>query len=566
RPVSWERALDAAKVIGRHKGHTAALVGGQATNEEAFLLQRLLREGMDSGDVDCRVGPPLPLELHQALAAPALAATVSDLEWARAVLVLDCEPVDEAPILELRLRKGHRRHRVALAIAGARPSALDADAALTLRYEPGGGPAFVAALRAALRGGPADGPLAELVALLRGREGEANAGEVVILWSERLARGPHGPGALADLHAVAGLLGLAETAGAGLLEVPSSPNGRGLREAGMLPGIGPGYAAARPGRDAAEIARATAAGEITALYLLGTDPLDSHPDHEGWERALEKASTIVAHAEFLTEGLREHATVVFPAQSYAEKEGTVVHPDGRLQRLRPGIANPGTVRPEWYVLADVADRVGHSLGILTGAAATAQLIDAVPFYHGLSLEEIGGRGVRWPERDSAARLPAATPTPGGGGAGAERPAPEGALRLGTYRPVWASAAVQASPALAFLHPLARVELSPADAAERGLEHGQQVQVRDLADETRALLAIVELRHAVPAGSAFLPEGIPGAPATRFTGADGAVFVQVEIPPEPEPELEGELDESGMPIVVGGEDFEPPEASPEPELP
>ena len=41
----------------------------------------------------------------------------------------------------------------------------------------------------------------------------------------------------------------------------------------------------------------------------------------------------------MNETLREHATVVFPAESYAEKEGTVTHPDGRVQRLRPAIGH-----------------------------------------------------------------------------------------------------------------------------------------------------------------------------------------------------------------------------------
>ena len=58
------------------------------------------------------------------------------------------------------------------------------------------------------------------------------------------------------------------------------------------------------------------------------------------------ATTVVAHAQFLTDGVREHATVVFPAESYAEKEGTLTHPDGRVQRLRPAIGHPGETRAE----------------------------------------------------------------------------------------------------------------------------------------------------------------------------------------------------------------------------
>ena len=54
RPVSWERALEAAGGLAKHRGRVGTLVGGQATNEEGFLLQRLLREGLDSHDIDSR--------------------------------------------------------------------------------------------------------------------------------------------------------------------------------------------------------------------------------------------------------------------------------------------------------------------------------------------------------------------------------------------------------------------------------------------------------------------------------------------------------------------------------
>src|SRR4029077_2776976 len=152
------------------------------------------------------------------------------------------------------------------------------------------------------------------------------------------------------------------------------------------------------GRDAAGIADGLAAGELTALYLLQSDPLLELPGRELWERALDRAATVIAHASFLTDGVRQHADVVFPAESYAEKEGTITHPDGRLQRLRPAIGHPGATRPGWSVIADLARRLDLDLGVLTGAMASAQLFAAVPFYDGLTLDEIGGKGVRWQER------------------------------------------------------------------------------------------------------------------------------------------------------------------------
>ncbi|MGI8511387.1 MAG: 2Fe-2S iron-sulfur cluster-binding protein, partial [Solirubrobacteraceae bacterium] len=153
REVSWDRALDeAAAGLGRAKGRVGALAGDGTTNEEGFLLGRLHREALDSPHLDSRANTSLPVELDRALAAPALAASVPDLEFAHAVLVLDSEPVDDAPILDLRIRKGVRRQGVRLAVASSRPSSLDPNAELALRFAPGRGEALLAALDAALSG------------------------------------------------------------------------------------------------------------------------------------------------------------------------------------------------------------------------------------------------------------------------------------------------------------------------------------------------------------------------------------------------------------------------------
>src|SRR5271154_4033697 len=115
RPVSWERALaEAAAGLARAGERTGALVGGEATNEEGYLLARLLREGLYSPHIDSRPAGALALDLQRALSDPGLQARVSDLEFAHAVLVLAADPIVDAPILDLRLRKGARRHGVQL--------------------------------------------------------------------------------------------------------------------------------------------------------------------------------------------------------------------------------------------------------------------------------------------------------------------------------------------------------------------------------------------------------------------------------------------------------------------
>ena len=121
RPVSWERALsEAARLLKRAGERTAALVGGTATNEEGFLVQHLLREGLGSAQL-ASAGAVVSGAHARALANPALGAEVADIDHAGAILVLDTELVEEAPILDLRVRKAVRRNGARLVVASSRP-------------------------------------------------------------------------------------------------------------------------------------------------------------------------------------------------------------------------------------------------------------------------------------------------------------------------------------------------------------------------------------------------------------------------------------------------------------
>jgi NADH-quinone oxidoreductase subunit G len=503
-PASWEKALTAASGALKKAGaRTAALADGETTNEEAFLLQRLFREGLGSGHLASRPHGELPLDVARGLASPALQASIPDLEYAHAVLLVDCDPVDEAPTLDLRIRKGLRRHHVKLGVISARPTALDAHADVVVRHAPGDARVVLAGLD-------------------EGRGVIANwlqdAGEdVVVVYGERALAGG---GARALLN-LASRLGLGRP-GAGLIEVPAVANARGIREAGFAPGHGPGYATlGEPGRDARAIAEGLAAADIATVWLNYADPLRFHPDRALWERGLGTAQTVIAVDTVLTETASRFADVVFPGEAYPEKEGTVTNLDGRVQRLRPAIGRargrsgqPGSgVRPGWQVIGEVARRCGLDLGALTGAMASKQLFEAVPFYAGLTLDELGGRGVRWPElhQDWGAIAEPAPVEP-------SRPvAPTGdrMLRLGTFRSLWADKSVDASPLLHFLRAKQVVELSPEDAERLGIREGDRVEVGHNGTRVRGA---VKLRAAVPAGSVFLAEGVVDEPANALTEA------------------------------------------------
>jgi NADH-quinone oxidoreductase subunit G len=509
REVSWERALsDAAAALGKSGAKTAAFVGGGATNEEGFLVQHLLRSGLGSQRV-AGGGAPRGSQARM-LARPDLSARVSDIDHAGAILVLDTELVDEAPILDLRVRKAARRNGARLVVVSSRPSSLDANAAAALRFAPGGAEGTLGALAAALASPRAsESDLAATAARSRATAGfrpghrSANgdagaavrevadvlrdAGDVVVIWGERIFGGERGADTVEALLALAGALRIPGRDESGMIGIPEVSNGRGLREVGCAAGLLPGLA------DAPEADEAESAGALL-LYEAG------RPDTE-----LEDAAAVIAFAHFRDEALGAHADVVFPAEVYVEKEGTVTHPDGRLQRVRQAVGHSAKVRPGWQVLAELCERTDAGLGILSLPQLTTLVAKAVPFYAGLGLDEIGGQGVRWQDREAASALeadePSAEPLAAAPGA------PEG-LQLSRAPSLWTGTEIEHSPSLAFLAGGAGAELSVDDARALAIEDGDEVELSAGGRQARATAAVRTgvLRGAVFVSGLDLPEG------------------------------------------------------------
>jgi NADH-quinone oxidoreductase subunit G len=186
----------------------------------------------------------------------------------------------------------------------------------------------------------------------------------------------------------------------------------------------------------------------------------------------------------------------------------VTHPDGRLQRVRQAIGRPGDVRAQWSVLAELCVRLGSELDLGSGPLVFGQLASAVPFYNGITLEDIGGRGLRWPERMPVEpftltdKVVLETPP--------ELPAD--GLRLGTARSLWTGRETQHAAVLRFLQPRQQLELSPVDAQSLGVASGDEVTV---SVNGRSVRATARVHDPVPPGSVFLVEGVEQDNATAL---------------------------------------------------
>jgi NADH-quinone oxidoreductase subunit G len=571
-PVEWDEAISKAAAalragadcaisptgVGKNEQSASgvAAIVGDASNEEGYLVQRILREALGSPHIESRASRGPSRDTLLRLAQPDLSIAVRDLDEADAILMVGADPLHSSPILDLRIRKAMRRNGAKLVVATDRPTALDGGAAAVVRYAPDEAGAFLAELAAAAgtpsslatRRSDAEVLAPDAPSSSRAKRSEgvptsaevlSNAEEVVVIWGERIGR--EGEEAIGALLGLAEALDLAGKEGSGLLEVPEASNARGLREAGCLPDAGPGLTDTTPGKPTEQIRDALESGELKSLLLFGVDPLRDFPDTAAWQRALAAADHVIAFSTF-ENATTAMADVVFPLETHAEKDGTVTHPDGRLQRVRPSASRPGDIRPNWGVLAELSLALGHDTGIDSQPSALAALAQAVPFYAGIDDAEIAGRGVRWQDLPAASSLPApaasSLPTPGNtpreGDAGGpserfarEENGPSGdsttaqqrrvaseegppaapptapSLRLGTYRDIWAGPITELNPPLKFLQPQQRIELSPADAERLGLSNGETVRV---SQNGTAVEASVQIRERIEQGVCFLIEG------------------------------------------------------------
>jgi NADH-quinone oxidoreductase subunit G len=548
-------------------GGGAAAIVGDASNEEGYLVQRIMREALGSPHVDSRPSRGPSRETLVRLARPEITARVRDIDDADAILLVGTDPLHSSPILDLRIRKAIRRNGAKLAVATEAPTTLDGGAAAIARYAPGGATLFLSELAACLRI-PNEGHASDIAEALK------NAESVVIVWGDRIAR--EGEGATTALLDVAAALNLTNAPNSGLLEIPELTNARGLREAGCLPDAGPGLTpapfgshtnpnGASTGKGAEEIRAALESGELKTILLFGVDPLRDFPDTQAWKNALAKADHVVCFSMF-ENATSAMADVVFPLETHAEKDGTVTHPDGRLQRVRPSASRPGDIRPNWGVLAELSLALGHDTGISSQPSAFAALTEAVPFYAGITDSDIGGRGIRWQEaatvnfetggpvgpdsadatrRDSGSASASAADASGSvsgesgptglsdssrasapGSPDTQRDsasADPGALALSTYRDLWAGPITELNPPLRFLAPQQRVELSVPDAEKLGLSAGDEVSVSQNGTSLRARVAI---RERVPEGTCLLLEGTAEGNANALLNG-APVFVRIE---------------------------------------
>lgn len=181
--------------------------------------------------------------------------------------------------------------------------------------------------------------------------------------------------AIINCHLATGRVG---KPGASPFSLTGQPNAMGGREVGGLantlaahmdyhtPGArdrvqrfwGSDAIADGPGLKAVDMFEAVHRGDIKVLWIMGTNPAVSLPDSARVQEALARCPTVIVSDCTASTDTTIHADILLPAAGWGEKDGTVTNSERRISRQRSFLPLPGEVKPDWWIMSAVADRLG----------------------------------------------------------------------------------------------------------------------------------------------------------------------------------------------------------------
>jgi NADH-quinone oxidoreductase subunit G len=386
-PVSWEAAFThigkkLRELRDSRGGETIGVIGGnRLTNEEAYLLQKLARTVLKTNNIDHHRTAD-HVAFAQAMAGQsARTASLRDTLTAKHVFVVGGDPTNQSPATAWNLRTNVRNNLAKLYVANTEEIKLRRQAKAFVRLQPFG----YGALAGFLAGDDAAGSSAvnDVEALTNFRETLKAAEGLLILIGSELRGG--------DLKKLIEF-GLT-IPGAKLALLSDYVNSRGAADMGLLPDMLPGYtplgaerfaeygAASTPGLDMLEMFDAAAAGKLSALYVVGANPVLRY----GVEAGTLKDTFVVVQEMFLTE-TAVLADVVLPAANLYEKAGSVTNHYGDLQQVNKAGDRAG-VRSDFEMMVRIADKMGAHVPTL------------IPFGKGLRADMGQTRGAQSGEAD-----------------------------------------------------------------------------------------------------------------------------------------------------------------------
>jgi formate dehydrogenase major subunit len=464
REVSWDEAIShAASELKRiqdkyGRDSIGAITSSRCTNEEVYVLQRLVRAAFRNNNVDtcARVcHSPTGYGLSVTLGTSAGTQDFKSVDAADVVLVIGANPTDGHPVFASRLKK---RLRAGAKLIVADPRAIDLvrsphiQAAHHLQLRPGTNVALLdslahvivteglvnesyvrercdaAAFESWARFVALDEnspehmeqytgvPAAEVRAAARLYAGVKNAAIYYGLGVTEHSQGSTTVMALANLAMATGNIG---HDGAGVNPLRGQNNVQGSCDMGSFPHEFPGYRHVgrddvrgsfekrwgltlddEPGLRIPNMFDEALSGRFKGLLVHGEDIAQSDPNIQHVSAALRSMECVIVQDLFLNETAK-YAHIFFPGASFLEKDGTFTNAERRINRVRKVMA-PLSGRDEWQVICDLSKALGYEMHYSHPSEIMDEVAALTPTFAGVSykkLDELGS--VQWPCNDAA---------------------------------------------------------------------------------------------------------------------------------------------------------------------
>ncbi len=591
--VSWDSALDVmaegfARTVAQHGPDAVAVyLSGQLLTEDYYVANKLMKGFIGSANVDTnsRLCMASSVAGHRrAFGTDTVPGCYADLDCADLIVLVGSNAAWCHPVLYQRMVANKRARGAKIVVIDPRRTATAEDADLFLSVAPGMDSALFCGLLVHLADtlsldyGYIDAHTTGIVeALARAREiapdvmataaltGLSPAEvsrffalfratpNVVTCFSQGVnqsAQGTDKVNIIINCHLATGRIG---KPGAGPFSLTGQPNAMGGREVGGLANqlaAHMGFGAAevervarfwrapnmvrREGLKAVQMFEAIERGEIKALWVMATNPAVSLPRAGAMREALRKLDLFVVSENVVSnDTINAGAHLLLPAAAWGEKDGTVTNSERRVSRQRPFLPAAGEARPDWWIVAELAHRMGFGEAFDYASAA-----DIFREHAALSaFENDGSRDfdlgalaqlsddefnaldpVQWPARAGGQRDEARFFSQGGFFTAdrkarliaPERPRPHASLsrrfplRLnsGRVRDQWHSMTRSGlSPRLGNHTPEPFVEVHPDDAAAFGLDDGGFARLRSRHGDCVLKIAVSDRQQR---GSLFAP--------------------------------------------------------------
>lgn len=452
REASWDEALDlVAKRFTELKQRygsdaLAGLSSAKTTNEDNFVMQKLVRAVFGTNNVDhcarlCHASTVAGLA--QAFGSGAMTNSIEEIRRAPLIFVIGSNTTDCHPVIGILIRQAVASGETTLIVADPRKISLARAAHIHLQQRPGTDVALINAmmrvildegledktfiaertedfdkLRAAvadwspeaaetITGVPAD-------AIRRAARLFAKAPSASIVYSMGITQHTTGVDNVLSLANLSMLTGNIGKECAGMNPLRGQNNVQGSCDMGALPNVYSGYQRVdepairekferawnvqlpdKGGLTLVEMLNASVEKKVRGLYVMGENLMLSDPDINHVREALQALDFLVVQDIFLTE-TAELADVVLPACAFAERDGTFTNTERRVQRVRKAVLPPGQAREDWRILCDVAGRMGYPMTYADVAAVFNEIAALTPIYGGITYDRIETTGLQWP--------------------------------------------------------------------------------------------------------------------------------------------------------------------------